>query len=68
MENYLFNVLNMEFCKIPNFGTVTMKTSNFQLPWQPLWFREKSPLQTKEISANIPAKHQDSKIFCRTDK
>ena len=28
-ENYLlFNVLNMEFCKIPNFGTVTMKTSN----------------------------------------
>ena len=29
MENYLFNVLNMEFCKIPNFGTVTMKTSNF---------------------------------------
>ena len=22
MENYLFNVLDMEFCKIPNFGTV----------------------------------------------
>ena len=24
-ENYLFKILNMEFCKIPNFGTVTMK-------------------------------------------
>ena len=22
-------LLNMEFCKIPNFGTVTMKTSNY---------------------------------------
>ena len=48
MENYLFNDLKIEFCKIPNFGTVTMKT--------------------EEISANIPAKHQDSKIFCRNDK
>ena len=27
LENYLFNVWNVEFCKIPNFGTVTMKTS-----------------------------------------
>ena len=30
--------------------------------------QKKSPLQTEEISANIPAKHQDSKIFCRNDK
>ena len=29
MESYLSNVWNMEFCKIPNFGTVTMKTSIF---------------------------------------
>ena len=30
--------------------------------------QKKSPLQTEEISANIPAKCQDSKIFSRNDK
>ena len=67
MENYLFNVLNMEFCKIPNFGTVTMKTSNL-VTMATIMIQKKSPLQTEKISDNIPAKHQDSKIFCRNDK
>ena len=30
--------------------------------------KKNPPWQTEEISANIPAKHQDSKIFCRNDK
>ena len=33
-----------------------------------IMIQKKSPLQTEEISANIPAKHQDSKIFCRNDE
>ena len=68
MENYLLNVLNMEFCKIPNFVTVTMKTSNFSYYGKHYDSEKNPPLQTEEICADIPAKHQDSKIFCRNDK
>ena len=39
----------MEFCKIPNFGTVTMETL------ATIMIQKKFPLQTEEISANIPA-------------
>ena len=48
----------MEFCKIPNFGTVTMKTPQL-VTMATIMFRKKSQLQTEEIWANIPAKHQD---------
>ena len=59
----------MEFCKIPNFGTVTMKNIKVLVTMANHYDSEKNPYcKQKKLVLTFLPNRQDSKIFCRKDK